>query len=134
MTDAGTERCGGHDGLSVELRALALGALDRVEPALHRLRSDPGPSAGGTCAVCPVCVVIAVLRGERPELTVRLADQAAGVVAVLRAALEEGGVAASGPERAEPGATGPGGPDPDAPVPPSRSVQRIPVRRRQPGR
>lgn len=133
MTDApGTERCGGHDGLSVELRALALGTLDRLEPALHRLRSDAGPGSGGTCAVCPVCAVIAVLRGERPELAVRMADQAAGVVAVLRAALEEGGVAAPGPDHAAPGATG--GPDPDAPVRPSRRVQRIPVRRRQPGR
>jgi hypothetical protein len=41
-----------------------------------------------------VCAVLAVLRGERPELAARLAEQAGGLVAVLRAALEEGAGAA----------------------------------------
>lgn len=40
--------------------------------------------------MCPVCAVIAVLRGERPELAVRLAEHAAGLLAVLQSALYEG--------------------------------------------
>lgn len=123
-------RCGGHAGIGEELRAAILAALDRIDPALDRLRTEPGrPPSGGTagaCASCPVCAVIAALRGERPELAVRLAEHAAGLVAVLRAALEEGaagsGGAATPPEESEP-ATDPA---------PSRRVQRITVERTVP--
>lgn len=109
--------CSGHPGLS-ELRALAAGALDRLVPVLDRLRAEPATAPGvQTCVVCPVCALAAVLRGERPELAVRLAEQAAGLVAVLRAALEEGDPASVGLAT-----------DPPAP-PPSRTVQRIPVQR-----
>lgn len=83
--------CGGHSGMPAELRAMALQALDRLDPLLERVRSEPPTAAGATCAVCPLCAIIAALRGERPELAVRLAEQAVGLVAVLRAALEEGG-------------------------------------------
>jgi hypothetical protein len=70
--------------------------------------ADPEPAV---CASCPVCAVITVLRGGRSDLAVRLADHAAGVLAVLRAALEEGvgaadarGTAAPGPGHTEPSA------------------------------
>ena len=97
---AADEGCGGHAGIGEELRAAVLAALDRIDPALDRLRAEPGRPAGGTagtCASCPVCAVIAALRGERPELAVRLAEHAAGLVAVLRAALEEGAAAVVAP-------------------------------------
>jgi hypothetical protein len=113
-----TAGCAGHGGLSAELRALAIGALDRLEPLLDRVRAEPATSAAETCAACPVCAVIAALRGERPELALRLAEQAAGILAVLRTALEEGGPAAPA---AEP-----------APAPaPSRRVQHIRIDRPQ---
>jgi hypothetical protein len=116
---AASEGCGGHSGISEELRTLALTALDRVEPVLDRMRSEPaGPMAdtgAQTCAACPVCAVIAALRGERPELAVRLAEHAAALVVVLRAALEEG----------EPAPTAATAPEP----PPARRVQRIRVER-----
>lgn len=115
------EGCEGHSGLSAEARALARTVLDRLEPLIERLRTDPGspPGPGAeTCAACPVCAVLAVLRGERPELAVRLAEQTAGIVAVLRAALDEG----------EPGPGRPG-PAPPPPAPSSRPVQRIHVER-----
>jgi hypothetical protein len=118
--------CGGHDGLDAELRALARVALDRVTPVLDRVRTAPSgdTAAGGQpCAVCPVCAVIAALRGERVELAVRLAEHLGGLVAVLRAALDEG---VGGPEQA---------PDPPPPAETGRRVvQRIPVARTRPGR
>jgi hypothetical protein len=107
--------CGGHAGIGDDFRVLALAALDRVEPVLDRLRREPPDDAPETCASCPVCAVIAALRGERPELAVRLAEHAAGLVAVLRAALEDDS------------------PAPAADVtdrPPARRVQRITVERR----
>ncbi|MCY7342423.1 MAG: hypothetical protein LH603_11415 [Pseudonocardia sp.] len=140
MTDPG---CGGHGGLSVELRDLAVVALDRLEPVLDRLRAEPdaagagpdgdgpsadGPSADGRgtariCASCPVCAVLAALRGERPEMAVRLAEQAAGLVTVLRAALDE--------ER-PPRPSGPADPPPEHATdrtPGGRTVHRIHIDR-----
>jgi hypothetical protein len=105
----------GRDGLAAELRALALLALDRLEPLLAGARAGSGrPEAGST--PCPVCAGLAVLRGEHPELAERLADRAAGLVAVLREALDES-VDVTPPPR---------------PAPPR--VQRIPVERAPAGR
>ena len=120
MTGAG---CGAHAGvggeLAEELRALALTALEKVEPVLERLREEPAATAadGGTCAACPVCAVLAALRGERPELAARLAEHAGGLVAVLRAALAEGGPAPAPTDAPQAAA-------------PTRRVQHIRVERR----
>jgi hypothetical protein len=112
--------CDAHPGagadIGEELRALALSALDKVDPVLARLREEPATTGAETCAVCPVCALVAALRGERPELAARLAEHATGLVAVLRAALEEGGPAAAPAAGPAPG--------------PSRRVQRIRVERR----
>jgi hypothetical protein len=89
-----TERgCAGHENLADELREYAGGALDLLEPLVDRIREqEPDESAPEpvVCASCPVCALITVLRGGRSELAVRLAEHAAGVLAVLRAALDEG--------------------------------------------
>jgi hypothetical protein len=85
--------CAGHGSLADELREYASGALDVLEPLMERIRTqqpdvtDPEPAS---CTVCPVCALITVLRGGRSELAVQLAEQVAGLLAVLRAALEEG--------------------------------------------
>ena len=43
--------CDSHAGASAELRALALAALDRLEPTLDRLRIEPTtPVSASTCA------------------------------------------------------------------------------------
>ena len=106
----------GRDGLAVELRALALLALDRLEPLLAGARAwGQGPEVAS--APCPVCAGLAVLRGEYPELTERLADRAAGLVAVLREALDER------PDVA-----------PSTPASHAPRVQRIPVEREPAGR
>ncbi len=123
--------CGSHAGIGDDLRELVRVALDRIDPVLDRLRSEPDGgepdgseqdgSGGGpaACASCPICAVIAALRGERPELAVRLAEHAAGLVAVLRTALEDSGPA-------------PAAPADEADAPPVRRVQRITVHRRTP--
>ena len=128
MTEAGDDGasrsddggCGAHPGIGTELRALALVALDRLEPMLARVRTEPSTAAADTsCTGCPICAVLALLRGERPELAVTVAEQLGGLLAVLRTALEEGDPAAAQPD-----------PDPAAPGAASgRRVQRIPVER-----
>lgn len=108
-----TGGCGGHAGLPADLRVAAVAMLDRLEPALRRLRETGAPEPEpGPCAVCPVCALISLVRGERPEMAVRWADQAVGLLTLLRSAL------ADGP---------PDPPPPAPPPPPARRVERIPV-------
>jgi len=109
MTAPGS--CGGHGGLPPELRALALLALDRLEPAVERLRDLPAtaPAQGAAvCASCPLCTVLSVLRGERPEMAARLAEHATGLLTLLRATLLTTAPAGETPE--QPPASGPSGP------------------------
>lgn len=111
---ASSPGCATHTGASAELRALARTALDRIEPVLDQLRVEPPtPMAAETCAACPLCALMAALRGERPELVQRLAEQLGGLVTVLRAALDE--IPPPTPERTSSGSP--------------KTVQRIPVER-----
>lgn len=125
--------CAGHRDLAGEFRDLGRAALDRLEPWLALLHehaaagvdavagvdgrpagadsgeagADPAPIPAA-CAVCPICAVIALIRGERSELALRLSDQAAGFMSVLRTALDEGGTAPPGAQaEAPPGSTAP---------------------------
>jgi hypothetical protein len=79
--------------LAEELRLLLDALAERAQPWLNRLATEPTDAAGehtpATCGWCPVCAGMAVLRGERPELAVRAAEHAAGLVAVLRSALAD---------------------------------------------
>ena len=102
--------------LAEELRALALVALDRLDPLLVRLRAavDDGPALDGDARECAVCATLAAVRAERPELAGRLAAHATGLAAALREAL------------ADRSTTGPADTT-EAPV--RRPVQRIPVDR-----
>jgi hypothetical protein len=104
---------GEHAGaLARELRALALVALDRLDPLLVRLRDAvvDAPAPGGGCAVC---ATLAAVRAERPELAGRLASHAAELAAALREALTD---------------RSPSGGTTEAPAP-ARRVQHIPVDR-----
>lgn len=116
-----TETCAGHDHVATELRALALAVLDRLQLALERTRADEtgaSSSQPSPCLACPVCAVLAVLRGERPDLLARLAEHATGILTVLRAALTEETSATGRPPAGEPEPHG------------TRPVQRIRVERR----
>jgi hypothetical protein len=106
--------------LAEELRLLLDALAERAQPLLNRLAAADGGEGDGaehtpaTCGWCPVCAGIAVLRGERPELAVRAAEHAAGLLSVLRSALAE---------RAPSSAASPPSPAPDR-------VQHITVQRR----
>lgn len=104
------QAAGGQDGaarLAEEIRLLvelvaehALPWLDELLAAGHGAphasyagnESHPessGAPRAAACEWCPLCAVIAVARGQRPEFAVRLFEQAAQLVALLRAVLAD---------------------------------------------
>ncbi|MFE3289814.1 hypothetical protein [Rhodococcus sp. NPDC059234] len=118
---------GDHADLIAELRALTHLALERLEPMLDRAAEaaanaadpddgEPGPYG---CTWCPVCALAALARGEQHDLVTLLASQAATLLALVRALLDEHG--------SHPGpGDGPGGGD--APTGRPRSFVPITVR------
>ncbi|EQD86433.1 hypothetical protein GCM10009533_27480 [Saccharopolyspora spinosporotrichia] len=113
----------GRDQVAEELRLLLDGLAVRAEDYLRGVGESGVPCEGG-CGWCPVCAVVAIARGERPELTAKLAD----LVHALREALaEHSGHPSPGPatEAATGTAPEPGG-EPEAAA---TKVQRIDVRR-----
>ncbi|GLZ34283.1 hypothetical protein Lesp02_64700 [Lentzea sp. NBRC 105346] len=104
--------------LAEELRLLIDAAAERVQPWLQKVAEagDPEAHTPETCGWCPLCNGVALLRGDRSELASKAAEHAAGLIAVLRAALRE-----------------PGTPPPEPPPSSGSSeprVQHIPVVRR----
>ncbi len=73
------------DAAITELRALADALLEKAEPWL---RAEAASRGAGDCGWCPLCALAAALRGQRPELTRRLAEQGAGWLSAVRALLE----------------------------------------------
>ncbi|MEJ2889032.1 hypothetical protein [Actinomycetospora aeridis] len=59
------------------------GGSRRTTAGHSRLGMRP-PQSPGPCAWCPICALVAALRGEQPELTARLAEQASGLMTLLR--------------------------------------------------
>jgi hypothetical protein len=118
--------------LAEEIRLLAEMVAEKAAPWLEGVLSaghgtpDEGKPDGSACGWCPLCAIVAVVRGERPELVARLAEQLAQLVALLRAVLAD---------RWEPqeGVHMPGfrpAPRPAADATVSIRVQHIAVRRR----
>lgn len=61
--------------------------LDAVQDWVRRnLGAEGGHIATGApeCAWCPVCQLITVLRGDRPEISEKVTDAAVSVLAALR--------------------------------------------------
>jgi len=104
-----TDDTGRHaDGLKLaeEIRLLVEMVIERAAPWLegvmaaghgeHPGTGEPGgadlpgveDSTSG-CGWCPLCAIVAVVRGERPEFVARVLDQAAQLVALLRAVLAD---------------------------------------------
>jgi len=102
--------------------------LDAVSERLTAKRgSPPGPDGessaacptcghqpGESCTACPICRFLAVLRGERPEVTERWVDSALTIVQALRSLI---------PATEPPPAGAPPPPDP----PPSQRLQHIEI-------
>jgi hypothetical protein len=91
------------------------------------------PSATVTCTACPLCRLLAVLRGERPETTARLVEGALVVVQSLRALLPEPTAAgdaspASAEEHSGSGPTVAPAPSPVPTGPTTGGLERIIVR------
>lgn len=85
--------------LAEELRLLIDAAAERMQPWLQRVaEAGDGTHTPETCGWCPLCNGVALLRGDRSELAAKAAEHAAGLVAVLRAALREPGAQPSPPE------------------------------------
>lgn len=65
--------------------------LDGLVEAGHGVSGNREGHAGDgtTCGWCPLCAVVAVVRGERPDVAARLIEQAAHLVALLRAVLAD---------------------------------------------
>lgn len=55
----------------------------------------PDGHGGPECQWCPLCQFMAVLRGERPEVTERVAEAGAAVASALRALVDVTGAARS---------------------------------------
>jgi hypothetical protein len=113
-SSAGADRACGHgrDRLVDELRAVALLALDRLDPLLARLRD--AVQAPDDAAPCPLCAALAAVRTDRPDLAGRLTEHATGLATALRDALAE---------------TAPSSPPASATPRTTRRVQHIPVDR-----
>ncbi|RZQ63192.1 hypothetical protein [Amycolatopsis suaedae] len=123
--------------LTEEIRLLVEMVVERAAPWLESLvaaghgqdRAEPPETQHGpACGWCPLCAVVAVVRGERPELVARVLEQAAQLVALLRAVLADRWAPEEGMHM--PGFTPAGAPAPREPAR-SERVQRIPVRRRE---
>ncbi|HJQ48626.1 MAG TPA: hypothetical protein VJ870_20220 [Amycolatopsis sp.] len=82
------------DGKSLadELRMLVDMVIERAAPWLEGVVGAGHGAAEGEnpdCGWCPLCAIVALVRGERPELVARLAEQLAQLVALLRAVLAD---------------------------------------------
>ncbi|MEV6875084.1 hypothetical protein [Amycolatopsis sp. NPDC051128] len=83
--------------LAEEIRLLAEMVVEKAAPWLDGLvaaghgTATPaeGRADGSVCGWCPLCAIVAVVRGERPELAARLVEQLAQLVALLRAVLAD---------------------------------------------
>jgi len=86
------------------------------------LRELGAGHTGENCRFCPVCVALAVLRDERPEVTEKLATAGAALLAAFRAAFDTVPFDTAPFDTAPPGGAGPDGP---APAAGNSRVQRI---------
>jgi hypothetical protein len=79
----------------------AIKLLDAVQDWARRNIADSPHIATGApeCTWCPICQLIAVLRGDHPEISDKIAEATASVVAVLRTVVD---AAASPAEQREP--------------------------------
>ncbi|MGW5718886.1 hypothetical protein ACWEVP_22130 [Amycolatopsis sp. NPDC003865] len=118
--------------LAEEIRLLAEMVVEKAAPWLEGVVAaghgdpDQAKADGSACGWCPLCAIVAVVQGERPEFVARLLEQLAQLVALLRAVLAD---------RWEPdeGVHMPGfrpAPRPPADASASVRVQHITVRRR----
>jgi hypothetical protein len=138
MSEPGADGAEQVASLTEEVRLLVELVAERAAPWLADVvaaghgpdgEQDPGAAhrgEGPDCGWCPLCAVVAVVRGQRPEAVARLLEQVAALVALLRAVLADRW-------QPEEGVHMPGfapRPRPSAPRGASPRVQHISVHRR----
>ena len=62
---------------------------DSAGPAVDGRCPECGARPDAACTACPLCRLLAVLRGERPEAAARLVDGALMIVRTLRSLIPE---------------------------------------------
>jgi hypothetical protein len=81
--------------LAEEIRLLAEMVVEKAAPWLEGVvaagHGDPDQAKpdASACGWCPLCAIVAVVRGERPEFAAKLLEQLAQLVALLRAVLAD---------------------------------------------
>lgn len=113
MTEQGSTDASG-TRVAEELRGLLDGLAERAQPWLNQVRDQQAEGhSPSSCGWCPLCAVISLARGDRPELAERLATHTLGLLGTLRAAMEpdpdarpDGSGAASGNGAAGNGSAG----------------------------
>ena len=122
---------GSHPDIGPELRQLAQTILDRLDPAVRLAAARAAGSGAGKCQQvwCPVCALAALVAGEQHPLLTVIAEHSVGLLAVIRAIIEDtadtGGPNPPEPPQAPPPSGPPGGDEPP-PAGPGR-YQHIPV-------
>ncbi|HKH51623.1 MAG TPA: hypothetical protein VKA77_07480 [Mycobacterium sp.] len=122
---------GSHPDIGPELRQLAQTILDRLDPAVRLAAARAAGSGAGKCQQvwCPVCALAALVAGEQHPLLTVIAEHSVGLLAVIRAIIEDtadtGGPTPPEPPEAPPPSGPPGGDEPP-PAGPGR-YQHIPV-------
>jgi hypothetical protein len=122
---------GSHPDIGPELRQLAQTILDRLDPAVRLAAARAAGSVAGKCQQvwCPVCALAALVAGEQHPLLTVIAEHSVGLLAVIRAIIEDtadtGGPTPPEPPEAPPPSGPPGGDEPP-PAGPGR-YQHIPV-------
>ena len=96
----------GHGDLGPELRQLAQTILDRLDPAVRSMAALAAARSGdepGKCQQvwCPVCALAALATGEEHPLLTVIAEHSVGLLAVVRAMLDDSD--AHRPDAARPG-------------------------------
>jgi len=92
----------GYDGASLteEIRLLVELVVEHAAPWLdglvsaghgteHTKEDRDVATPSGNCGWCPLCAIVNVVHGERPEFVARLLEQAAQLIALLRAVLAD---------------------------------------------
>ena len=119
----GPEGPAGGRPLAEDALRLVSSLQDWAQSWAERPRGETtGAPTGSDCQWCPLCQFVAVVRGERPEVTERIADAGTALATALRA-LAEAAAGASGPSSP----SSPSGPfgSRREPPPPAPRVQKI---------
>jgi hypothetical protein len=98
------------DTLKATIPADPAGAAAQAASAAREAASGTAAQLSGDCRWCPLCQAAAMVRGERPELSVALADILAATATALRQYAGEAataGAAEPSPEPEEPAAPPP---------------------------